>query len=300
MVNTRDEGAESFEPHRRHLMAIAYRMLGSVAEAEDVVQEAYLRWHDADRAAVLDPLAFLSRVATRLCLDHLKSARVRREHYVGPWLPEPVLDDSALASGAATELAEDVSVALMLALERLTPAERAAFLLHDVFDLDFAEVATALGKGEAACRQLAARARAHMKESRPRFEASPEDGARLAGAFLEAAASGDTAALTRLLAEDAVVHTDGGGRRQAALALIRGRDKAARFFAGIARKPGASGFLSATPARINGLPGFLLHGADGGVETLAIDHRDGQIVAIYIIRNPEKLRHLAPGPQADG
>src|SRR5688572_9687029 len=157
----------SFEPHRRRLLGLAYRMLGSMAEAEDAVQEAYLRWHDADRASVADSRAFLTTTTTRICLDVLKSARVRREEYVGPWLPDPVTDTAALAPDAQTELAEDLSVALLLALDRLPPLERAAFLLHDVFDYSFAQVADTLGRNEAACRQLATRARARVRTSRP-------------------------------------------------------------------------------------------------------------------------------------
>ena len=157
----------SFEPHRRRLLGLAYRMLGSMAEAEDAVQEAYLRWHDADRASVAEPRAFLMTTTTRICLDVLKSARVRREEYVGPWLPDPVTDTAALAPDAQTELAEDLSVALLLALDRLSPLERAAFLLHDVFDYSFTQVADALGRNEAACRQLASRARTRVREARP-------------------------------------------------------------------------------------------------------------------------------------
>src|SRR5262249_39028048 len=152
--------------HRRHLVGLAYRMLGSVAEAEDMAQEAYLRWHDADRASVESPRAFLSRVVIRLCLDHIKSARVRREHYVGPWLPEPILDEEPYAADSASEYARDLSATLLLALERLSPLERAAFLLHDVFDVGFAEVARSLERSEAACRQLAARARDHVRQAR--------------------------------------------------------------------------------------------------------------------------------------
>src|SRR3954454_5899397 len=194
-----DRAVDAFEAHRGHLLGLAYRMLGSVAEAEDVVQEAYLRWHEANTDGVSDPRAYLARVVTRLGLDHLKSARVRREHYVGPWLPEPVVDADALSAGTASEYADDVTVALLLALERLSPLERAAFLLHDVFDLDFAEVARTLGRSEAACRQLASRARTHLREARPRFTAPPEAGERLAGAFLRAARSGEVTALAQLL-----------------------------------------------------------------------------------------------------
>jgi RNA polymerase sigma-70 factor (ECF subfamily) len=289
-----DAAARDFEPHRRHLTGLAYRMLGSVAEAEDVVQDAWLRWHDAaERGAVRDPGAFLRRVVARLCLDRLKSARARRETYIGPWLPEPVLDAEALRGPGTGEWAEDLSFALMLALERLSPLERAAFLLHDVFDLDFAEVAAALGRSEAACRQLAARARAHLREARPRFAVPAEEGERLAAAFLAAGRSGDPAGLARLLAEDAVLHTDGGGRKAAALNPIRGCGRILRFYAGLARK-GRIPQAVVRPARINGLPGYVLLEADGTLQTVAIEAEDGAIAAIYVVRNPDKLGHLAP------
>src|SRR6516162_2956032 len=197
----------SFEAHRRALTGLAYRMLGSRAEAEDVVQDAYLRWHEADQDAIEEPRRYLGTIVTRLCLDRMKSARARREVYVGQWLPEPVVDE-ALDTDAAGDLAHDLSVALMLVLERLSPLERASFLLHDVFGLDFTDVGRALGRGEAACRQLAARARAHIEEGRPRFAASREEGDRLAAAFVAAAQSGDTAMLTKLLAHDAVLYSD--------------------------------------------------------------------------------------------
>jgi RNA polymerase sigma-70 factor (ECF subfamily) len=283
--------AADFEAHRRALIGLAYRMLGSRAEAEDVVQDAYLRWHAADRVAVAEPRRYLGTVVTRLCLDRLKSARARRELYVGPWLPEPVVDERFDEAGAH-ERAEDISVALMLLLERLTPLERASFLLHDVFGLDFAEVARALGRNEAACRQLAARARAHVEAGRPRFPAAPDAASRLAAAFHAAMTSGDTAALARLLAEDAVLHSDGGGKRAAALNPIRGADKIIRFFAGIARKEPALAASETRPATVNGLAGFVVREPDGSVDTVAFEARDGRIAAIYITRNPDKLRHV--------
>jgi RNA polymerase sigma-70 factor, ECF subfamily len=294
--------AAEFEAHRRRLTGLAYRMLGSVAEAEDAVQDAWLRWSQAERGAVRDPGAFLRRVVARLCLDRLKSARARRETYVGPWLPEPVLDAEALRGPPdAGEWADDLSFALMLALERLSPLERAAFLLHDVFDLDFAEVAATLGRGEAACRQLAARARAHVRAARPaRFAVPPEEGERLAAAFLAAVRSGDPAALARLLAEDAVLRTDGGGRKAAALNPILGRDRIARFFAGLARKARIPRAV-VRPARVNGLPGFLSLEEDGTLQAVAVEAGDGGLIcAIYIVRNPDKLRHLAPVLEGGG
>jgi len=235
------DDARSFETHRRSLTGLAYRMLGSRAEAEDVVQDAYLRWHAADHAAIEQPRHYLGTVVTRLCLDRMKSAQARREVYVGQWLPEPVVDE-ALDADTAGDLAHDLSVALMLVLERLSPLERASFLLHDVFGLDFAEVGRALGRGEAACRQLAARARAHIEEGRPRFSTSQEEGRRLAAAFNQAAQLGDTATLMKLLAADAVLYSDGGGKRAAA--LWRGQDPALPC-GHHAQEPGAAGHADA-------------------------------------------------------
>jgi RNA polymerase sigma-70 factor (ECF subfamily) len=288
---TEHDAAAAFETHRRALTGLAYRMLGSRAEAEDVVQDAYLRWHAADRDTVEAPRRYLGTVVTRLCLDRMKSAQSRREVYVGQWLPEPVVDEP-LDADTAGDLAHDLSVALMLVLERLSPLERAAFLLHDVFGLDFAAVAATLGRAEAACRQLAARARAHIEAGRPRFAASREDGSRLAEAFRMAAQTGDTHMLRRLLAEDAVFYSDGGGKRPAALNPIYGADNILRLFEGIVRKNRALRFMEWRAAAINGLAGFVLREPDGSLETLAFEHRDGRIVAIYATRNPDKLRHV--------
>jgi RNA polymerase sigma-70 factor (ECF subfamily) len=286
------DAAGSFEAHRRHLTGLAYRMLGSVAEAQDVVQDAYLRWHQTDRTAIGDARAFLSRVVTRLCLDQLKSARARHEHYVGPWLPEPVLDESALgAADAAGAYAKDLSVALMLTLERLSPLERAAFLLHDVFDMSFDEVADALGRNSATCRQLAARARSHVRASRPRFRPSAQECERLATAFGVAAQSGDAAALAGLLAEDVTYYSDAGGRMAAALRPVAGRDKVVRLIMGLGKK-GLAAIRAVRPAQINGLPGFVIERGAGEVLTMAFDYRDGVIAGIYLMINPDKLRHL--------
>jgi RNA polymerase sigma-70 factor, ECF subfamily len=279
-----------FEAHRRSLMGLAYRMLGSRAEAEDVLQDAYLRWHGADRAAIREPRHYLGTVVARLCLDRMKSAQAQREVYVGPWLPEPVVDEAF--GDEDRDLAHDISLALMLVLERLSPLERASFLLHDVFGLDFAEVARALGRGEAACRQLAARARAHIEAGRPRFPASHEDGARLAAAFHKAAVSGDTQTLGRILAEDVVLFTDGGGKRIAPLNPIQGAEKVLRFFAGIVAKNPALLGTQVRAATVNGLAGLVLREEDGSIDTMAFDHRDGRIVAIYVTRNPEKLQYV--------
>ena len=290
----------SFEPHRRRLLGLAYRMLGSMAEAEDAVQEAYLRWHDTDRDRVDEPRAFLMTTTTRICLDVLKSARVRREAYVGPWLPDPVTDTDALAPDAQTELAEDLSVALLLALERLSPLERAAFLLHDVFDYSFTQVADALDRNEAACRQLATRARTHVREARPRGVVPPRGApgsldpkhAELVSAFIAASRSGDIEALTRMLTSDARVVSDGGGKVPATLNVIEGGDRVAAFLAGVVRK----GWIDEMTVRfdtINGLPGLLLSGPHGLVQTTAFEFDGDRVSAIYVVRNPDKLRHLA-------
>ena len=295
-----DDPAATFEPQRRRLRGLAYRMLGSMAEADDAVQEAYLRWHAVDRAGVSDPRAFLTTTTTRLCLDVLKSARVKREEYVGPWLPDPVLDAASLAPDAQTELADDLSVALLLALERLSALERAAFLLHDVFDYSFAQVAAALGRGEAACRQLATRARVRVKEARPQagLPQSPAahtvdaKHAALIEAFVAASRRGDLDTLTRMLASDARLVTDGGGKVTAAMNVISGAGRVAAFLAGVVRK-GWTADVAVRPAVINGLPGLLLFRPDGLVQTTAFDVADGVVTAIYIVRNPDKLRHLA-------
>ena len=302
--------AATFEPYRRRLLGLAYRMLGSMADAEDAVQEAYLRWHAAERDEVSDPRAFLMTTTTRICLDMLTSARARHEEYVGPWLPEPILDPAALAPDSRTELAEDLSVALLLTLDRLSPLERAAFLLHDVFDFSFGEVATALQRSEAACRQLAARARAHVRTVRPRGAAVPPRSAeidakhaQLMSAFLAATGSGDLNALTRLLASDVRVVTDGGGKVRSALEVIDGADRAARFLVDVTRKrPGAwwRDDFTLRFATINGLPGVIVDAPQGVVQTSAFEIEGDLIRALYVVRNPDKLRHLASAPPEHG
>ena len=284
------DAADSFEPHRRYLTGIAYRMLGSVAEAEDVVQDAFLRWDQSDRAAVAAPRAFLARVVSRLCLDRMKSARAQREQYVGTWLPEPVVGAEPRDPAA---FAEDLSIALLMTLERLSPLERAAFLLHDVFDMDYAQIAEVLERSEPAVRQLATRGREHVRDERPRFHPTDDASARLASAFQAAMLQGDVPGIARLLAEDAILYTDGGGKRDAALNPIRGRDRILRFLRGLDRQHRLQLPGEVIATTINGLPGFVLRG-DAEVETLALEISDGAIVAIYGVRNPDKLRHLAP------
>lgn len=278
------DAAASFDPLRPRLTRIAYRMLGSVADAEDVVQDAFLRWMGADREAIREPEAFLRRVVTRLCLDQLKSARARRETYVGPWLPEPVVEEEAEA--------DDVTLPLMLALERLTPLERAAFLLHDVFGLPFDEIAETIGRDAAAARQLASRARTHVRAARPRFDMPKEKGLEIAAAFFHASRSGDMSALRGLLADDVSVYSDGGGKVHAGLRPILGIEDVMKLHGSLAR------FFAKEMSRverwgmINGLPGFVTREPGGVLQTTALAIEDGKIIGIYIMRNPDKLRHL--------
>ncbi|RME63873.1 MAG: RNA polymerase sigma-70 factor [Alphaproteobacteria bacterium] len=285
--------AESFARCRGRLLGLAYRMLGSRADAEDIVQDAYLRVSSAG-SDIRNAEAFLTTAVTRLCLDHLKSARARREVYVGPWLPEPVLDADALTPETTREIADDLSFALLLTLEKLSPGERAAFLLHDVFDMPFARIAAMLDKSEAACRQLAARARKAFKTARPARPAPAEAHRALLLRFAETVATGDARHLEALLTADVVAYSDGGGAKIAALNPIRGADKVARFIMGLARKHRARGGTSAVSLTvINGAPGFVVY-LDGVLDqTLSIDVADGRIGAIYVVRNPAKLRAVA-------
>lgn len=317
-VNAMPDPSASFEPHRRRLLGLAYRMLGSLADAEDAVQEAYLRWHRVDRSQVSEAKAFLMTTTTRICLDLLTSARARREEYVGPWLPEPVVDTAALAPDSRSELAEDLSIALLLTLERLSPLERAAFLLHDVFDFSFTEVAGALDRSEAACRQLACRARVHVRATRPRGVTGPPSAAdaatepadsrpagtparshgvtarhaQLLTTFVAATQSGDVSGLMRLLASDVRVITDGGGKVVAALNVIHGADRAARFLVGTTQK-GWRADYTLRFATINGLPGVIVEASDGPVQTAAFEIDGDVVLALYVVRNPDKLRRLA-------
>jgi RNA polymerase sigma-70 factor (ECF subfamily) len=278
-----DAGTADFDALRSKLKRVAYRMLGSVADADDILQEAFIRWMKADRSIVREPEAFLRRVVTRLCLDQLKSARHQRETYIGPWLPEPIVEEEA---------AEDVTLPLMLALERLSPLERAAFLLHDVFGLSFEEVAETIQRDAAACRQLATRARGHVREARPRFQVDKQRGIALAEAFFAASRSGDMQALGAMLADDITVYADGGGKRPAVKQPIIGFDAVMKAHIHLANhfKNNESKLVRAS--FVNGLPGFVTLEADGELQTTAFEIADGKIVAIYIVRNPDKLKHL--------
>lgn len=277
-----EDAATVFDAQRPALLRVAYRMLGSITDAEDVVQEAFLRWAGTDRAAVEVPAAFLRRIVSRLCLDHLKSARSRRETYAGPWLPEPVVEE---------EPVEDVILPLMLALERLSPLERTAFILHDVFGESFEEIAALIGRDAAACRQLASRARVHVRTDRPRYPVDPERGTEIAAAFFQATRGDGIANLGALLAQEVSFHADGGGKRPAVARVLQGASEVARALAVIARLRGKPPEL-VRYAFVNGLPGFVTREADGMLQTTALLIEDGLIRAIYVMRNPDKLRHL--------
>ncbi len=275
-----------FNAERPRLVRLAYRMLGSLHEAEDVVQNAWLRWSEQDPAKIHAPGAFLSRIVTRLCLDDMKSARARRETYVGTWLPEPLVE-------AEGDITDNVTLPLMMALERLSPLERAAFVLHDVFDVPLDEVALTLDRDPAAVRQLAVRARRHVRETRPRYPIDRSEGERIATAFFEAARSGDTDHLRAMLADDVIVRSDGGGKVFAYPKPIIGLENVLRLFEGLSHKYGPEAFEMVAPMRIDGLPGYasLEHGTL--LQATALEFEEGRITAIYITRNPDKLKHVA-------
>jgi len=288
--------AEEFEELRPLLFSIAYRILGSVAEAEDAVQETWLRWQ-ASPAQPASVKAFLSAVVTRISIDVLRSARVRRETYVGPWFPEPLLSDPYEDPERSAELADSVSMAALLLLERLSPLERAVFVLREVFGFGFGEVASAVGRSEAACRQLAARARRHMDEGRPRFEADRREREELAARFFGALAEGDVEGLRELLAADVQLAGDSGGKvPQFSRTIIGAGHVASVLASAFARLVRID--VTLEPHEVNGQPGAILRDRDGKVLiTLALDVLDGQIQMIRSVSNPDKLGHV--GPVAD-
>ncbi len=279
---------EQFLAERRLLFAIAYRMLGSAADADDVLQDAFLRWAEYGKP-VDSPRSFLTTMVVRLCLDQLGSARARRVDYVGPWLPEPLLANDAGPAEAA-ELADSLSMAFLVLLEELAPAERAAFLLHDVFGYGYPEIAAMLGRREPATRQLTARARHRIGERRRRFDASPQQGQRLASQFLAACATGDLEALMSMLADDAVVWMDSGGKARAARNPIFGADKAARFLIGTAKNVPASAQVSL--AHLNGQPGAIITESGRVTTAIVLDILHHQVTGVRIVVNPEKLSRL--------
>lgn len=282
-----------FERHRARAFGVAYRILGSASDAEDVVQEAWLRWQGADRSGILNPEAWLVTTVARLGIDQLRAARSRRETYVGPWLPEPIIS-AALETEPTPEerlsLADDISMALLHVLERLAPEERAAFLLHDAFDYDYGELSALLGKSEAACRQTVSRARKRVQDAHPRFDTSKREHLRLSNAFSAAISTANPQALIDCLSEDVVFYSDGGGKALAALNPLYGPDRVTRFLMGILKKRPEN--FSVEPATVNGLPGFIMHDDEGVHSALSFGVTDGRISALYMIRNPDKLARI--------
>jgi RNA polymerase sigma-70 factor (ECF subfamily) len=288
-----------YEGLRPLLFSIAYRMIGSVSEAEDIVQESFLRIHraEAEGTRIESPKAYLSAVTTRLSIDHLKSARVRREQYVGQWLPEPLLTDPAPAVADHAETADSLSMAFLVLLESLTPVERAVFLLREVFDYGYGEIARIVERTEDNCRQLYVRARRHVDEGRPRFEASRQQRDELARRFFAAAEQGNTEALVEMLAADAVVYGDGGGKAPSWPKPIYGRERVARLIAGAVTQAKELG-ASLRPIEVNGQPGVMFADEDGRIAVvMSVDISDGVVQTIRSVINPDKLAHL--GPVAD-
>jgi RNA polymerase sigma-70 factor (TIGR02957 family) len=285
---------EVFETHRDLMFKTAYRMLGTIADAEDAVQDAWLRWSAASRSEVADPRAYLTRVVTNTALNRLRTARARREAYVGPWLPEPMLTETAPDAGERAELAESVSIAMLVVLESLTPDERAVFVLREVFGFSHAEIGAALGRTDAAVRQLAHRAREHVEARRPRFDVDRARQREVTARFLAAAAGGNLEGLLAVLAPDVMLITDGGGKARAALRPIAGAEKVGRFLAAVAGRPYMGlGLMSAAAAEINGEPGAVIMAGGRSVATLTLSVADGRITAIQLVMNPEKLGAIA-------
>jgi len=292
VTGTRAAAAATFEEHRRLLFSIAYRMLGSAADAEDVVQDAWLRWSAADRGEVTDARAYLVQIATRLALDRMSSARARRENYVGPWLPEPLLTDESRSPADAAELGEQVSLAVLVVLETLSPVERAVFVLREVFGLSWAEVAGALDRSEAAVRQLGHRAREHVQARRPRFDTDRRAQREVTERFLAACVGGDVEALLAVLSPGVVLLTDGGGRAKAALRPIVGADKAARFLVAVSADGLSRPGLAVRLTEVNGAPGVVVTTDAGPLIAVSLVVADGLVTQAMVVLNPDKLAGL--------
>ncbi|WP_327358153.1 RNA polymerase sigma-70 factor [Streptomyces sp. NBC_01304] len=290
-----DSVTDAFEEHRAVLTGVAYRMLGRVADAEDVVQEAWLRWSAADREEVKEPRAYLVRITTRLAIDRLRHVQSRREAYVGPWLPEPLATDFGYTVPDTAEqavLAESVSLAVLVVMESLSPLERAVFVLREAFGFPFAQIATTLDRSEAAVRQLAGRARKHVDERKPRFDVDPAERRDLTERFLVAASGGDLEGLMSLLAPDVRLVGDSGGKSKAPLRVIESADKVGRFLVGAAQKPIPD--MEIRFVELNGGPAILVLSAGRPDSVFQVDVVDGQIQSLYIVRNPDKLQSLVP------
>ncbi|MDH6167286.1 RNA polymerase sigma-70 factor (TIGR02957 family) [Variovorax boronicumulans] len=286
-----DDPTRTFDSHRRRLQGIAYRMLGSVAEAEEVVQDAWLRWHEADKAGFDSAEAWLVTVVTRLSIDRLRTAKVQREHYIGAWMPEPTLTESPDTPEESLERADNISVAFLAVLERLAPEARAAFLMREVFDADYDEVARTLGKSEAACRQLVHRAKAQVQDARPRYQVSRETHQRLLRAFADAAARGSMQDLKALMTEEVELIGDGGGKVQSFSKVLTGNQRLAQLYYSLWRRMGP--VVRMELVDINGEPG-LLRFIDGELESAqTFEIEEERIARIRVQRNPDKLARIA-------
>jgi RNA polymerase sigma-70 factor, ECF subfamily len=286
----------NFNQYRPYLFSIAYRMLGTVMDAEDMVQDTYLRWQNTDRSAVESPQAYLATMITRRSIDFLRSAKVQREQYIGPWLPEPLLTDTAQSSESAAALSDSLSIAFLHLLEKLSPVERAVFLLREVFDYGYTEIAQIVEKSDANCRQVFRRAKQHLQQESPRFESSPDEQQEIMAAFAQACVQGDLSGLMALLAEDVVEWSDGGGQTYAALNPIYGADKVARFFLAI-MKQAPSDYVPVFTA-VNGQAGMVAYVNGRPVYVMVLDVFNGRIQNIYNILNPDKLKNLPLSPDA--
>lgn len=289
-MNAQQPSLTIFQENRSLLFGVAYRMLGSVAEAEDMVQETFLRWQGQPVAEIKSPKAWLTAAITRLCIDHLRSARKRREEYVGVWLPEPLVEKQADTRDATVALADSLTTAFLVLLETLSPSERAAFLLREVFGYDYPEIARIIDKNEANCRQMVRRAREHVASGKARFEASPAHNEMLVQQFLRACRQGDTGGLLSLLTDDIALYSDGGGKVPAAPKPIIGPDRVARFLIGVNKI--AASTMEVRFAMVNSAPGLLVFRNGELSQTTSLEIVDGRIRAIYIVRNPDKLQHV--------
>jgi RNA polymerase sigma-70 factor (ECF subfamily) len=285
----------TFNEHRSLLFSIAYRMVGTVADAEDVLQDAFIRWQQARRDDIRSPKAFLVTIVSRLCINHLQAARVQREEYVGQWLPEPVVTDPASDPTSGVWADESISMAFLVLLERLNPIERAVFLLREVFDYEYAEISAAVGRTEANCRQILRRAKEHVHAARPRFTPSPREQNDLLARFVQASSKGDLDGLVALLASDAVLHTDGGGKAPALPNLVHGASNVARAILGGMTKFAPRSFVTRL-VEINGEPGFVSYSNGKPALALVLHIGDDEIQTIFAISNPAKLAHLPGAP----
>jgi len=289
--------AETFHQYRGLLFSIAYRMLGSVADAEDVLQETFIHWQKSSDEELRSPRAFLVTIISRLCINHLQSARVQREEYIGHWLPEPLVTGPGSDPSETCRVDESLSMAFLVLLERLTPMERAVFLLREVFDYEYSEIARTLGQNEVNCRQILRRARQHVAEIRPRFKATPQQREQLLQQFLDATSNGDLGQLVALLSSEVVLHTDGGGKAAAVPNLVCGPDNVARAVLGGLRKLVPQNLVRRM-AQINGEPGVVSYVNGRPYSVFTMDIADGRVRNIYIVTNPDKLARLPELPAA--